>query len=286
MNMEITEYIEKNLEGRLPKLSYSVIELDKNNRYTPEFCSRQTVEIPKEKFADIYKLLPESLKRRAKKCRVEHKEIIGGYDSTEYYGKYDVLSSTPEDAARLLFKKADKLMLSIYSAEKAKSLPLFINAKTKFALPSYDIAIPDHCLYTKTEKSYNIIDGSIYCLTLNLPYEYYKEIDLPDFTASYDLDKNEFWFTGGGLDEHIETLKSVAEKGFIKHILLKIDGGVVVSAKDYYWAVLIAKELKLPTIPVCLYVTTEETSCFERFVDKKIKDKELINELCAPYFIF
>ena len=34
MNMEITEYIEKNLEGRLPKLSYSVIELDKSNRYT------------------------------------------------------------------------------------------------------------------------------------------------------------------------------------------------------------------------------------------------------------
>lgn len=284
--MEITELIEKKLEGRLPELKHSEIELDKNHRFIPDFCSRQTIGIPKEKFPDIYKLLPESLRRKAKKLRAEYKETIGGYDSTEYYGKYDVLSSSPEDASRLFYKNADRLMLSIYNAEKAKSLPAFLNVRTEFELPAYDIAFPEKCIYTETEKSYNIIDGSIYCLTLNLPYEYYKDIDLPDFTACYDLDNKEFWFTGGGLSEHIETINSVCKNGFLKHILLKIDGGVVVSAKDYYWAILIAKELKLPTIPVCLYVTTEETSCFERFVDKNIKDKTLINRLCAPYFSF
>ena len=68
--------------------------------------------------------------------------------------------------------------------------------------------------------------------------------------------------------------------------MLKIDGGVIVSAKDYYWAILSAKELGLPTIPVCLYVTGEETSCFENHIERRIKDKKLINELCAPYFSF
>lgn len=283
---EITEMIEAQLAGKLPELKTSKIKTDKSTRYIPKFASRQTVEIPKERFADIYKMLPESLRKKARKYRVEYKEEIGGYDSTEFYGKYDALSSSLEDAARLFFKKADRLMLSVYSAEKAKSLPAFIDVITEFHIPEYNVEIPDECTLSETEKSYNIVNGDIYCLTLNLPYEYYKDIDLPDFTACYDICRNALWFTGGDLNEHIETIKSVAENGFTKHIFLKIDGGVVVSAKDYYWAILIAKELKLPTIPVCLYVTTEETSCFERFVDKKIKDKSLINELCAPYFTF
>ena len=283
---EITEMIEEQLAGKLPKLKTSKIKTDKSSRYIPNFASRQIVEIPKERFADIYKILPESLRRKAKKCRAEYKEVIGDYDSTEFYGKYDVLSSSLEDASRLFFKKADKLLLSVYSAEKAKSLPSFIDVKTEFDIPEYNVDIPDECVLAETENSYNIVNGDIYCLTLNLPYEYYKDIDLPDFTDCYDVRRNALWFTGGDLDEHIETIKSVAENGFTKHILLKIDGGVVVSAKDYYWAILIAKELKLPTIPVCLYVTTEETSCFEQFVDRKIEDKSLINELCAPYFTF
>lgn len=284
--MEIVEYIEEKLTGRLPELRNTIVPVKQEDRYIPDFSIRQTVEIGQKDFPKVFQMLPESLKRKAKKIRPEHIEITGGYDSTEYYGKYDILSSSPEDAARLFFKKADKLNLSVYNADKAKNLPAFIEATVETELPEYNIVLPETCKLTETEKSYNIIDGNIYCLTLNLPYEYYKDIDLPDFTACYDLDSKEFWFTGGDIKEHQETLNSVAENGFLKHIMLKIDGGVIVSAKDYYWAILIAKELKLPTIPVCLYVTEEETSCFEKCIDKNIADKKLINKLCAPYFSF
>lgn len=284
--MEIVEYIEEKLAGRLPELRNSEIPVKQEDKYIPDFATRQTIEIEQKDFPKIFQMLPESLRRKAKKIRPEYEEVIGGYDSTEYYGKYDIMSSSPEDAARLFFKKADKLNLSVYSADKAKSLPAFIDATLEADLPEYNIELPKICKLTETEKSYNIIDGSIYCLTLNLPYDYYKYIDLPDFTACYDLDSKEFWFTGGDIKEHQETINSVAENGFLKHIMLKIDGGVIVSAKDYYWAILIAKELGLPTIPVCLYVTGEETSCFENHIERRIKDKKLINELCAPFFSF
>ena len=47
---EITEMIEEQLAGKLPKLKTSKIKTDKSSRYIPDFASRQTVEIPKERF--------------------------------------------------------------------------------------------------------------------------------------------------------------------------------------------------------------------------------------------
>ena len=69
--MEIVEYIEEKLTGRLPELRNTVIPVKQEDKYVPDFATRQTIEIEQKDFPKIFQMLPESLRKKAKKCRVK-----------------------------------------------------------------------------------------------------------------------------------------------------------------------------------------------------------------------
>jgi len=260
--------------------------------------SKQTISIQKHDLENLYKCLSDevqlALRRKSnnkvKTLTAECEDVV--YDNFGYLGTFDVFSISPDYIEYIKTNTPEELKLNIYNIEGSKKFPEFLKKYLLYPdkIPQYEYAAPKNIKYTEFSKTkyknyFNLDKSPVSCLMTNLPYEYYKDIQLLDFNACYDLNKQDFWFTGDSVCVHNIILDKMAAEGIREPLYLKIDGGTVVSANDYHWLLLIAKQLKLPSIPVCLYVTGQEIDNFEKFMTRK-KDKSLISKICAPYIIF
>lgn len=83
----------------------------------------------------------------------------------------------------------------------------------------------------------------------------------------------------------MEQLKDIAENGIQNPLVMKIDRGTIISTKDCNGRLLHAMWLKLPWIPVILYVSER---CFDELEDYQLRtgDWKLAESFCKPYFKF
>lgn len=138
-------------------------------------------------------------------------------------------------------------------------------------------------------------------LSINVPYEYYSIQDIPENIYTWDIDSNEYRFADKSTEKVMTMFDDICRNGIQMPLFMQIAQGKIVSASDdNYIALLIAQYLKLPSIPVTLYMmkNTSESKLLQSLrhcdvVNSYIDDYNVGSEewcmatdLCFPYMIF
>ena len=272
---------------------------------------KQTIKISKEDFNEFFRISPRYIRPALRTNQLdeyynkyetldeflkeENIKLDDGYNMVEYHGSYNFIfiagnfiyfykKYNPDYVSINLYNIANKDIPELfkkYSVEEPKEIPHLNYIKD---LDSLNIKY-SMC----SESVYNIVncqDVIVPCLYTNLPYEYYSQIEDLDYLAYYDFQKDEFYFTGTSYDSLKELMKDIATNGIYNPLYLKINNGNIVCTLESHDKLIVAKMLRLPYIPVCLYLVPLQTAPYELLFNKKNIDKELINSICAPYFSF
>lgn len=233
-------------------------------------------------------------------------EYVGGYEKYllhPYYIKYakennqDILVSIYEAEALLNISRRpdvirDKVDLhSVLSVDKQivlKQYPFNITKSlhyTSFGTTKYEsgLLVP-------------LLQDPIHILSIDIPYNYYRYQPLHPGVYNWDMDKNTHMF-GDMKPEEFETLfNDIVKNGIREPLFMRMDGETL-SAPDIKTNVIlfIAKLLKIPSIPVNVYLSNEDITC-NRLIDAIVaEDVSLQNVICKsteymtnifdPYFI-
>ena len=140
-------------------------------------------------------------------------------------------------------------------------------------------------------------------MCVNLPYKYYSEQYIPENIYTYDIDSKKYSFAGMDEETFIKFFNDICENGIRKSVYVQVRNGRIISASDEdYLIILIASYLKLPTIPVVIYMmNNNQRNQFlrsDRPADIAINNNRvnipparreminLINEVCENNLIF
>jgi hypothetical protein len=299
MDMDIMVAMDK--LNKKPKLNTNNdFEVTEFGDIRKHLCSKQTITIDAADKKDLIKLLPEHLllfyRRLKNTCKSDdYSNLADAYGALEYFGSFNVASAS-RDYLKYMKNNISDAVINVYGVERAASLPGLIKPKLKdmpYELPDYHCDVPKTIKYSMFESTqYNVIENKdicsnpIYVLNVNLPHEYYSSVQLLDYIYCYDIINKDFWFTGSSRQETDDLLLDICKNGITNPLYLEIDNGTIVSTRDSNTRILLALYLKLPYIPVSLYATSENIDYFETLIDKKNANKELINSICDPYFVF
>jgi hypothetical protein len=132
-------------------------------------------------------------------------------------------------------------------------------------LPEFDFKIPEVIKYSKFNESKYEHDVLISCfqdpvhmISVNIPYDFYAHQQFLPSTYTYDIDTKEHKF--GSMDgaEFSEMLNYIATNGIKNPLFMRLNGEVLSSIDDETSMIMfIAKILKLPSIPVTIYLSNE-----------------------------
>lgn len=303
---DLTELNKKNQPGMILK-DHSV---NKYFNISDIVKKKQTINITKDSFDELFKIMPRYARSALRSNQIdeyytynsleefmdkENVRLDDGYNMLEYNGTYDFLFVAGNFFYYLKKYNPESISINLYNITNS-NIPQF--------LKSYAVDEPENIPeldYTKdldsfsvqysmlSSQKYDIINCQgvdVPCLFTNLPYEYYNKIEDLDYLAYYDFQKKDFYFTGTPYQDLISTMNDIAKHGIYNPLYLKINNGNIVCTLESHDKLIIAKMLKLPYIPVCLYLTPLQTAPYEFLFDRKPQDNSLINSICNPYFSF
>lgn len=240
--------------------------------------------------------------------------IQDGYLHSEYFGEQMKYSPSIE-YLRYLKSSQKGLIINLYDGEnlfrdidQSDSLlseKAFMES-ARYQLPDYPFKRPEKVFYTAFKETSYLDNVSVDCcynpiplLSINLPYEYYEKQYLPRNIYNWDVEKKEYSFGGKTVEEFETLFDKICHEGIQQPLFMRINKGKITSINDETLLILfIAKYLRIPTIPVTLYLSNEDvmiptvnelleaTNVF--FGKQRNKEGELIfiNEICYPYFVF
>jgi len=236
-----------------------------------------------------------------------------GYQVSEYFGGVGMYIPTPEYVMFIKDLDADFIM-NVYNGVKVNiPIPSVQNKIRKisdqdlpngFEFPAMKAV--NYTVFNETKYQQDVRIGKYMyrfpVLSVNLPYEFYSQQEIPEHIYTIDFDRQEYSLAGRNHQEMVNLFEEIATLGIRKHLFMQIQNGKIVSADDDAYAImLIATYLKIPTIPVTLYMLNNDTTgnllISNRSVDiinkfngnNRIPTPEevaLINDLCDPYFVF
>lgn len=131
-------------------------------------------------------------------------------------------------------------------------------------------------------------------LSVNLPYEIYSYQQLPINIYTYDVLNKKYLFGSKTKEEFMELVSDIAENGITEPIFLRIHGQTLSSRDEETSLVLLAAMLlKLPSIPVNLYFSSEhyavntlfEKTCKYISPSKLYNNPSFINKILGPEII-
>lgn len=282
-----------------PELKHGYFAFDSETNIDDMIGFKQTIKIPKEDYDQFFGMFPMATRRLLRQPISSNKEVedlsemTESYDHCEYYGNYDECFISNQYVDFIRKYQPEYIYVNVYNIRN-KNLPdilkKYVLEEPSKKLPFvYQNELGPQIKYSYFgTKVYNIIeiDGNVIpYLYVDLPYEYYKDIEAVDLVAYYDINKEDFGFSGTESKGQIELVKDIAENGLYEPLMLKIKNGTVLGTKECHSRFAAAKMLKLPTIPVCLFMANFTIDLLENRI--KIKDdKSMINEICSPYFTF
>lgn len=236
-----------------------------------------------------------------------------GYGISEYFGTQGMYINSPEYLMYIKDLNKDFVM-NVYNGVKVNiPVPSVQNKIRKIS----DQDLPKGFEFPAVKSvNYTMFNGTKYqqgirigkymyrfpILSVNLPYEFYSKQEIPDHIYTIDFDRQEYNLAGRNPQEMVDLFNEICELGIRKHLFMQIENGKIVSADDDAYAImLIATYLKLPTIPVTLYMLNNDTDgnllISNRPVDiinkfrgnRRVPSEDeilTINDLCSPYFVF
>lgn len=267
---------------------------------------KQSIIITRDRYPEIFEVFPKNIKNKLDSKEIddsikyenmesfiENEKIYKGYNLIEYHGTYDywfitgcfiyLMNKFNPDSFYMNFYNIENMKNNIFSKILMKEPADIPRFKYLDNLKSLDI---NYSVFK--EKAYRITDCqniSVYCLFLNLPYDFYKNLKDMDYDIYYDFQEKEFCLSGTRYVDYIDLINDIAENGIRNPLYMKIKNGNIVDLQSSHGKLMIAKMLQLPSIPVCLYFTANQTAPYENlFLDNRNKD--IINNICDPYFKF
>lgn len=290
----------------IPNMILKKHRVDENATVDDIIKKKQSIIITRDRYPEVFGFFPEniksklysgeiddSIKYKDMESFIENEKIYKGYNLIEYHGTYDywfitgcfiyLMNKFNPDSFYMNFYNIENMKNNMFSEmleEEPREIPHFRYLNN---LKSLDI---NYSIFK--EKVYRIIDCqniTVYCLFLDLPYDFYKNLKDMDYDIYYDFQEKEFYLSGTKYTEYIDLINDIAENGIKDPLYMKIKSGNIVDLQSSHGKLMIAKMLQLPSIPVCLYFTANQTAPYENlFLD--CEDKDLINRICNPYFKF
>lgn len=267
---------------------------------------KQSILITRDKYPEVFEFFPENIKSKLCSAEIddslryediksfmENEKINKGYNLIEYHGTYDYLFITGCFIYLMNKFNPDSFYMNFYNIKNmGKNIFSKMLMKEPADIPHFgylrDLKSVNINYSMFKEKAYRITycqNVTVYCLFLDLPYDFYKNLKDMDYDIYYDFQEKEFYLSGTKYSEYIELINDIAENGIIDPLYMKIKSGNIVDLQSSHGKLMIAKMLQLPSIPVCLYFTSNQTAPYENiFLDDESKD--VINDICEPYFKF
>lgn len=209
-------------------------------------------------------------------------KVTSGYGISEYVAVHE--RYLPSMAYLKYAKENNKdIVTTVYDAHSAcgiskrtdimkekisKQLPIKHHSEAYNKLPQFDFKIPKVVKYTqfiRKEYQCNVTVpcfwNRIHMLSTNIPYSYYAHQPLPVSTYNWDINKEEFVFGGYSTNEFLEILSDICTNGIQRPMFMRMNGEILSSVNDETTMILfIAKLLKLPSIPVTIYLSNDDIS--------------------------
>lgn len=184
----------------------------------------------------------------------------------------------------------------------AEQLPIQHHSEAYNKLPQFSFRVPKIVKYTqfiRKEYQSNVLvpcfQNSIHMLSTNIPYSYYAHQPLPLGTYNWDINTEQFAFGGLKQNEFIQLFDDICTNGIRRPMFMRMDGEVLSSVNDETTMTLfIAKILKLPSIPVTLYLSNNDigknhmidaTVHYSKNSASLYKSVNFMNRVFDPYII-
>lgn len=247
---------------------------------------------------------------------VEEQDFSGlheGYGISEYFGGEGMYIPSPEYL--MYMKNLDKdFVMNVYHGSRVNIPIQVVQNKIRkvadrdlpvgFNFP--DVSSVNYTVFNGTKYQQDVRIGKYMykfpVLSVNLPYEYYSLQDIPEHIYTIDFDRQEYRLANFAQKGIEDLFQDICQNGIRKHLFMQVKNGRIVSADDETYAImLIATYLKLPTIPVTLYMVNNSTTGNLLISNRKIdlinkfsqdardtskEEIRLINEVCEGKFIF
>lgn len=269
----------------VPETSVETFMINKNDVVNPINLTTK-VEITIHK--DNRKILYDNFTKEEKELFDTTTENVSRYphafNNVEYYTSIDKFYFSREAIIYMKNNPVADIIICVYGLENStdKTPEYFKQFKPSVTLkydtfPAYN-SVQIH-KFNKTSYQSN---NKFAALFINLPYEYYKDIYLPEKLYYYDktLNKNIFCFCDT-TTEDMQKMFDVEAKG-IKPLPMKIKNGTII-AVEYAMPLLFAKRFKLPYIPA---IVISDTSSYDyEKLTPETTNKDLANKTFNPYFI-
>lgn len=214
-----------------------------------------------------------------------------GYDISEYVGKIEkyhpnlyYLWWAINNNSDILVNVYDAYSLYDYSIrnEMLKDKIVGINKIThgtddeRMEIPKDTFNIPlteyEYVKFQKPVYSENVLiptlEEPVTILSVNIPYEVYSRQLLPINTYTYDIDLKKYMFGSKTREEFMELVMNIANNGITNPLFLRLHGQTLTCPDEEGSLILLAAMLlKLPTIPVHVYLSNEYDATNDLFDD-------------------
>lgn len=306
----------------MPRMTSDDLFPDEFGDINQHLVTKQIIHLPSETVKSIGEKndirLPEAL-------RVFHdtnvipkdeklRNLKDGYGYSEYFGKHNQYIPDAGYHSHTLTYETDAV-LNVYNGISANiTIPEIQKLIRPIDISAIDIKEPPFprattVRFTRVIEPSYIHDNRVECymykfpvMFCNLPYEFYSNIEIPENIYTWNIDQDEYSIAGMSKDEFVKFFDRICAMGFDRPFYMQIRQGKIISMNDDdYVSLLIAKWLKLPSIPTALYmmnnrgaqnyslISARPIDIINKYIPDMNPDQKILdaaNLICNPYFIF
>lgn len=289
-----------------PKLVKSTHRVPEAGDVNKHLKSRQTIHLTKNELDELAKnesfwfyesdlAMYNRLKDMNKMFEDgEFDDIDDGYGLSEYIGVHEKYLPSMDYLQYIAMNNINDIFMTVYDAHSLINIEkrfeilrdkivghtmLSNHLNGKKEIPKYEFTVPNTVTYNKfVDKKYepNVLiscfQEPVHIISVNIPYSLYLYQPLPHNIYNWDINANEYRFGSLNEDEFNELLNNVCINGITKPLFMRMNGEVLSAVDDESnLIILIAKLLKLPYIPVNIYLSNEDIGK-NYFVDAVIEN--------------
>ena len=210
----------------------------------------------------------------------EFDDIKDGHGISEYIGVYEKYLPSIEYLQYVIMNNSDVVMTiydaySLYNITKRNEVlrdkvigQTLLRPDDSYdqTLPEYEFIVHNIVPYTKfinvkyePEVFVPCFQDPIPMISVNIPYSFYMHQPLPHDIYNWDIDTKEHKFGSLNDIEFEKLLTEICTNGITKPLFMRMHGEVLSAVDEETNLILfIAKILKLPSIPVNIYLSNED----------------------------
>lgn len=236
------------------------------------------------------------------------------YGMSEYIGVYERYLPNEEYLYHAVTNNLD-ITMNVYDAHSLYNLKkrnkilrskivgnssLRDNGVVQSSIPSFEFKVPTVVKYSKfvnTKYQFDVslpaFEKPVQMISINIPYSMYSNQPMLPSVYNWDIDKSEHKFCNLNSEQFNSLLQDICENGITKPLFMRMDIKGILTSVDIETNLIlfIASILKLPSIPVTVYMSNEyvyRNDLIEGIINSmnnpdKFNNSAIVNNIFAPY---